>query len=170
MFRRTTAALLVTSMLGFSQLGCLGQGALGGKVLKFNLGVTENKWGRWLVFLLLNIIPVYPIAGLIDLVIINSIEFHTGTNPITDKPRLAIREGQEEIIAPDGSRAASTLNEDGSVTIEMTDAEGAGYTVHLVPVPGGIEARDGDGTYLGSVDANGQLHTANGTVPLIPGS
>ena len=35
------------------------------------------------VFLLLYIIPVYPIAGVIDLLIVNSIEFHSGTNPLS---------------------------------------------------------------------------------------
>ena len=170
MFRRTTAVLLVTAMLGLSQVGCIGRGALGGKVMKFNLSVTENKWGRWVVFLVLNVIPVYSIAGLIDLIIINSIEFHSGTNPISDQPRLAVREGHEEIVATDGTRAASTMNEDGSVTIEITDTEGAKQRVRLVPVPGGIEARDAEGNYLGRVDGEGRLHTSTGAVELAPGT
>lgn len=169
-FHRSMLVLLLTSMLGAQQLACLGQGALGRRVLKFNLDVVENKWSRWLVFLALNVIPVYPIAGAIDLVIINSIEFHTGTNPLTGKPRLAVREGHEEVVAPDGSQAAPTLNADGSVTIEISTAERTGYTLQLVPVPGGVEARDGDGNYLGAVDVNGAVHTARGTVQIVPGS
>lgn len=170
MFRRTTAVLLMTSMLCLSQVSCLGRGALGKKVMQFNLSVTENKWGRWIVFLVLNVIPVYSFAGLIDLLIINSIEFHTGTNPISDEPRLAVREGHEEIVASDGTRAASTMNEDGSVTIEIIDTEGNEHSVRLVPVPGGVEARDDEGNYLGRVDGNGRLHTATGTVQIAPGS
>ena len=45
--------------------------------MKFNLGVTESKWGREAVY----IIPVYAFAALVDVLIINSIEFHSGENP-----------------------------------------------------------------------------------------
>jgi len=165
MFRRTTAAVLVASMLGLSQMGCIGQMATVGLVQKFNLKVTENRWGRWLVFLILYVIPVYEFAGLIDLVIVNSIEFHTGTNPITDKPRIAVREGHEEVVLADGSRARSRMNPDGSVTISMSDAAGHERVVRLVPVLGGVEALDGDDAVLGRVDADGSLHSQLGPLP-----
>ena len=134
-FHRSMLVLLLTSMLGVQQLACLGQGALGRRVLKFNLDVVENKWSRWLVFLALNVIPVYPIAGAIDLVIINSIEFHSGTNPLTGKPRLAVREGHDEVVAPDGSQAAPTLNADGSVTIGSAPRNEQGIRCSWCPFP-----------------------------------
>ena len=169
MLRRTTAALLLASLVGFTSIGCIGQMALAGKVMKFNLDAVENKWGRELLFLCLYIIPVYPIAGAIDLIFINSIEFHTGTNPLTDKPRIALREGSEEVVAPDGSRAASTLNEDGTVGLDITDASGGQHYLLLVPIPGGIEAHDRDGNVLGRVDGRGTLHTANGPLRIPQG-
>ncbi len=165
MFRRTTAALLCASMLGLSQVGCIGQMATSGKVMEFNLSVVENRWARWLVFLLLYIIPVYGIAGLIDLVIVNSIEFHTGENPITGKPRIAVRTGQEEVMMADGSRALSTENADGSVTIQMWDAQDNERVVRLVPVPGGIEAHDETGEMLGRVDSDGSMYSKWGPMP-----
>ena len=85
--KKSAAALLVASMLIASQTGCLGQMAVSGKVRAFNLEVAEGKWGREAVFLLLYIVPVYPLAGAIDLIIVNSIEFHTGTNPGTESGR-----------------------------------------------------------------------------------
>jgi hypothetical protein len=136
--------------------------ATAGVVRKFNLSVVENKWGRWVVFLALYVIPVYPLASAIDLVIVNSIEFHSGTNPLTDKPRIAVREGQQEQVGPDGSHAVSTMNEDGTVTIDVQDRTGQPHRYRLVPVPGGIEAHDGDGKVLGRVDANGVLHARQG--------
>ena len=40
-------------------------------------------WGNEVVFLLLNIIPVYGVcAGLVDALVLNSIEFWTGDNPM----------------------------------------------------------------------------------------
>ncbi|MBW2501136.1 MAG: DUF3332 family protein [Deltaproteobacteria bacterium] len=169
-FRRTIAAMLLGSMLLFSQSACIGQMATSGIVRNFNLSVVEGKWPRWVVFLILYIIPVYPIAGAIDLIIVNSIEFHTGTNPITDKPRIAVREGHEEQVASDGSHAVSVMNPDGSVTIDATDVMGDQHTVRLVPVPGGVEAHDAEGKLLGRLDMNGNLQSAEGATARTPRS
>lgn len=163
MFRRSTAVVLLASMLSFSQMGCIGQMALSGKVMEFNLKVAEGKWARELVFLVLYIIPVYEFAGMIDLLIINSIEFHSGTNPITDKPRIALREGAEEVVARDGSRAVASQRADGSVDIRAINAVGEEQRVRLVPVPGGIEVRDADGNVRGRVDGDGTRAQPAGT-------
>ena len=77
--KRSIAIVMLLALLSMGSFGCLGRGAMGGSVGKFNLEVVENKWARWGVFLLLG--PVYGVAGSIDLLIINSIEFHSGTNP-----------------------------------------------------------------------------------------
>ena len=171
MFRRSTAALVtVFAFASFSTTGCIGQMATAGTVLKWNLSVVESKWARWVVYLVLYIIPVYEIAGLIDLLIVNSIEFHTGTNPITDKPRIAVRESASEIVLADGSRGTSTLQADGSVVLDMTDAKGDKHVIVLVPVPGGIEARDSNGNVVGRVDGDGTIQSAQGVIAVAPQS
>ncbi len=74
----------IVAGLGMTSLtGCMGQMATTGLVTKFNLEVVDNRYGREGLFLLLS--PVYGIAGIADLLIINSIEFWTGTNPISGK-------------------------------------------------------------------------------------
>jgi hypothetical protein len=166
--RRFFAIALAACLLFTAQVGCIGQMATSGLVRKFNLDVVENKWGREAVFLLLHFIPAYPIAGAIDLIIVNSIEFHTGTNPITDKPRIALLEGHEEQVAPDGSRATSQLNEDGSVTIEAVDVEGDRHTLRLVPTAGAIEVRDGDDLLYGRVEASQVGDAVYATLPTPP--
>lgn len=168
MFRRSTAAILLASMISFSQLGCIGQMALVGKVTEFNLKIVENKWARELVFLIFYIIPVYEIAGAIDLLIVNSIEFHSGTNPITDKPRIALREGAEDVVTADGTRATATRRADGSIDIQVIDAAGEEHRVRLVPVPGGVEAHDADGNVVGRVDGDGTLHSETGSFLHLP--
>ena len=170
MIRRSTAAALLFSMLAFSQTGCIGQMGLSGEVMKFNLNVVEDKWARELVFLVMYIVPVYPIAGAIDLIIINSLEFHTGTNPITDKPRIALREGAEDVVAPDGTRAVASELVDGRIEITTTDEAGNTYRMQLVPVPGGVEAHDIDGKILGRVPGDGILHVENGQTLQLPQS
>lgn len=51
----------------------------------WNRSVTDNKWINELIYLGLNIIPVYGIFHLGDIIIFNSVEFWTGENPIEAK-------------------------------------------------------------------------------------
>jgi hypothetical protein len=80
--------------MGVIQTGCFGSFALTKKVYEFNDGL-ENKWLKSIAFWGLNIIPVYGFAGFVDVVILNLVEFWTGSNP------LAMQEGEveEQIIA-----------------------------------------------------------------------
>jgi hypothetical protein len=69
-----SAALLAT--------GCFGSFKLTDLVYSWNGSVSDNKWVRWLVFLVMVIVPVYGIVLLVDAVVLNSIEFWTGDNPV----------------------------------------------------------------------------------------
>jgi len=67
--------------------GCFGSYGATTALWKFNDGATGNKWLNWLIFLGLNIVPVYPLFLLGDLLIFNTIEFFTGSNPIGSASR-----------------------------------------------------------------------------------
>lgn len=71
------------------QTGCYGSFKLVNKVYEWN-GSIEDKFVRSLVFVALCIIPVYGMAGSIDAVILNAIEFWSGSNP------LSMKKGQVE--------------------------------------------------------------------------
>ena len=87
---KSIIALLLALGLGLSgTTGCIGGNAVTGKVREFNLRVAKGKWPREAVFLLLTIIPVYGFAALADIFVINGIEFLTGKNPVSGKPRIA---------------------------------------------------------------------------------
>jgi hypothetical protein len=62
--------------------GCFGSFGATTALWKFNKGVSDNKWLQWLVFLGLSILPVYELFVLGDVIVINTIEFYTGKNPI----------------------------------------------------------------------------------------
>lgn len=82
--KRKTLVIAMAVGLGVSSLtGCMGQMATIGLVTKFNLEVVDNRYGREGLFLLLS--PVYGIASIVDLFIVNAVEFWTGTNPISGK-------------------------------------------------------------------------------------
>lgn len=81
-FRRTVVLTLSTAaVLGSS--ACFGSFNLTRKLYGFNKDVSKDKFVRELVFLGLNIVPIYGVAGFIDAVVANTVEFWTGENPIT---------------------------------------------------------------------------------------
>ncbi|MCB1324150.1 MAG: DUF3332 family protein [Spirochaetales bacterium] len=80
MKRMIAASLIaVTGYIGLAQCH-------GGFVLtrKFDGFVSSigNKWIRWIVFLVAAILQLYSLTILADVVVLNSIEFWTGSNPV----------------------------------------------------------------------------------------
>ena len=84
MIRKLTACLL----LAVSLTGCMGRNGLVKKALKWNLTTTEHRWGREGIFVGMFVIPVYPLFMLADILVLNSIEFWSGKNPINGKSPL----------------------------------------------------------------------------------
>jgi hypothetical protein len=128
--------------------------ALSGKVREFNLGVSPDPWPREAVFLLLHFIPVYSFAGMIDLVAINSVEFWTGTNPLSGKAAqvTVARAGDtHREVSPDGTVAISTVREDGSIDIEITAPDGTTTFVNVQNTGDNLVARDAAGDELARV-------------------
>jgi hypothetical protein len=81
-FRRAVVfTLSAAAVLGTS--GCFGSFNLTRKLYGFNKDVSKEKFVRELVFLGLNIVPIYGVAGFIDVVVANTVEFWTGENPIS---------------------------------------------------------------------------------------
>lgn len=74
------AATLASSLL-FSS--CIGSFALSNKLLDWNRNI-DSKFVNELVFIAFWIVPVYEIAALADVLVINSIEFWSGDNPVAD--------------------------------------------------------------------------------------
>lgn len=71
--------------LAFSVLfsSCIGSFGLFNKLLDWNRNI-DSKFINELVFLAFCIVPVYEIAYLADIVVLNTIEFWTGENPVAD--------------------------------------------------------------------------------------
>ncbi|MBM4399013.1 MAG: DUF3332 family protein, partial [Candidatus Cloacimonetes bacterium] len=88
-FTRIVAALVIMAML-VNLVGCYGNFALTRKVYNWN-GSLGNKWLNTVVMWILMWLPVYNAAGFIDLVILNTVEFWTGSNP------LAMEDGVQNI-------------------------------------------------------------------------
>jgi len=74
-----SAAAVLSGSILFSS--CIGSFALSSKVLAWNKTI-DNKFVNEVVFFALTIVPVYPVCLVADVLVINSIEFWSGENPV----------------------------------------------------------------------------------------
>ena len=74
-------ATTVASSILFSS--CIGSFGLTNKLLTWNRSI-DSKFVNELVFIAFWIVPVYEISALADVLVINSIEFWSGSNPVSD--------------------------------------------------------------------------------------
>ena len=85
---------------------------------KWNLKVVKNRWGREGMFLLLT--PVAGLTTMIDLLVINSIEFWTGTNPYTKKSPAVVDMAAADLgQAGVKNVATAKIRFDGKDTVKM---------------------------------------------------
>lgn len=77
-----TVAVILTVAASLTFSSCIGSFALTNKVLSWNKQVG-SKFVNELVFIGLWILPVYELSAMADVLVINSIEFWSGSNPVT---------------------------------------------------------------------------------------
>jgi hypothetical protein len=92
--KKTILKLMVLVVFATSLQGCYGKFALTRKLYAAN-GEVGNKYLRSGATWVLLILPVYAIAGLADFVVLNTVEFWSGTNPVA--------EGEKTIQYVDGA-------------------------------------------------------------------
>src|SRR4030065_1752434 len=83
---KVVALVLVVSVGVVFSAGCFGKFQLTRKVYDINQSV-EDKYLRSAVTWLLVIIPVYGLAGFLDFILFNVIEFWSGEDPIVSGPQ-----------------------------------------------------------------------------------
>ncbi len=104
--------LTLSSSIFFSS--CVGSFALFNRVSSWNQSVS-SKFVNELVFIALNIIPVYGVCYLADALVINSIEFWSGSNPIANAGSVKTVKGEN------GNYMVETLENGYSITKEGDD-------------------------------------------------
>lgn len=93
-------AALCGSMLFTS---CIGSFQLTNKLLSWNKTIG-NKFVNELVFIAFWILPVYEVSGLADFLVLNSIEFWSGSSPLAyGKYRLDGQNGERYIVECDAT-------------------------------------------------------------------
>lgn len=106
------ASIAMASLLLFSS--CLGSFTLFNKYSSWNQRATKNKFLNEVIFILTS--PVYVIAGVADVLLFNTIEFWSGSNP------LASNVGKtKKVMGEDGRYYAVKTLKDG---YEITKPDG----------------------------------------------
>lgn len=96
------AACLMASTVAFSS--CIGSFGLFNKVLDWNKGIS-NKFVNEVVFILIS--PAYAVCGMVDLLVLNTVEFWSGSNPVAKVGHV------ENVWGSDGRQYAVKTLKDG---------------------------------------------------------
>lgn len=83
---KKSIAIFMTLTALSSITGCMGRNAMTKSVQDWNLETADSRWGREGLFILT--FPVTYVTNFLDLFVINSIEFWSGKNPISDQGAL----------------------------------------------------------------------------------
>ena len=115
MKKKTLSVALIMALAGSMMLSsCIGNFSLTKKVFDWNQNVGD-KFVNELVFIAFCIVPVYEIAAFIDAVVINSIEFWSGTNPVAQSTKVIDGENGRYLVECDGKGYTIKSETDGSI-------------------------------------------------------
>lgn len=112
--KRSVFTLAVALTLSGSVMftSCIGSFGLSNKVLSWNQSLG-NKFVNEIVFLAFWIIPVYEITMFADVIVLNSIEFWTGSNPVSASVK--------EIKGKNGNYTVETTEDGYNISNEKGD-------------------------------------------------
>lgn len=167
---KKTTLVIMSALLVFTSTlqSCFGSFNLTKKVYKFNKEVG-NKWLQELVFIVFCILPVYNIAGFVDVFILNLIEFWTGSNP------MSMNEGDIEIqyqkgIDGNNYKLTATKNK---LQILQLDGAAKGKEIAFVYNPDNTSwsiEKDGVATVISKINYNDKGIAENYTIYNADGS
>ena len=141
--KKSIAALVCAGMITLT--GCYGSNALFEKIHKWN-GTLGNKWLNSIVHFFLMVIPVYPISlCFIDGLILNTVEFWTGYNPLAAGDSYFEQDAQ-------GNSIAAVKNADGTMSVEVTTAAGEKANLMLQRDENVVRALDAEGNLVAQYD------------------
>ncbi|WP_299688262.1 DUF3332 domain-containing protein [uncultured Vibrio sp.] len=151
--KKTMKNIVALTVVSAALSGCVGSNAVTGKLMEANIKAVDNRYARGGLNMLLA--PAYGITIAVDYVVFNSLEFWTGSNPLTGAPHIFdtdadtyfdINHKLDESLteAPVGPLTQNRIIERGDMfqvdenTVQMEITYQTGETATLVGV------RDGD--------------------------
>jgi hypothetical protein len=137
--KKGIVTLLCAGMIVLS--GCYGKNACFNKLHDWN-GTLGDKWINSIVHFFLFWLPVYGIClFLVDGLVLNTIEFWTGSNPLASGDSYFEKDAQ-------GNSIAAVKNADGSMSVEVTTAKGEKANLTLQRDENVVRALDNEGNVV----------------------
>ena len=111
---KKSKTFLVCAMLSGSVLfsSCIGSFGLWNSLKDWNQGVS-NKFVNELIFLAFHIVPVYEISALADVLVLNSIEFWSGSNPVADAGTVKTINGKDGVYSVETKKDGYQIQKEG---------------------------------------------------------
>lgn len=123
MKRLTTLAIVCVIMASLSLQSCIGSFALFNKLKAWNEQI-DSKFVNELVFLGFWIIPVYEVSFLADILVLNSIEFWSGSSPVSKgKTYIDGADGRYLVDCDGKGYTIKSLNDGSTVRLNFHDDE-----------------------------------------------
>jgi len=135
MKKRLIALFLAVAMLVMT--GCYGSNALFNKVHKWN-GTLGDKWVNSCVHFVFLVLNVYSITMFVDILVLNTVEFWTGSNPLASGDTYYEKDAQ-------GNQVMAVKNQDGTLDVQVIDAQGNKADLKLQRDADVIRALDNQG-------------------------
>jgi len=112
--KKKSLTLLVAATLASSVLfsSCIGSFGLSNKLLDWNRNI-DSKFVNELVFVAFWIVPVYEISALADILVLNSIEFWSGSNPVADAGTVKTIETKDGTYAIETQKDGYHIQKEG---------------------------------------------------------
>ena len=137
--KKGIVTLLCAGMIVLS--GCYGKNACFNKLHDWN-GTLGNKWLNSIVHFFLMWFPVYGIClFLVDGLVLNTVEFWTGSNPLASGDSYFEKDAE-------GNSIAAVKNADGSMSVELTTAKGEKANLTLQRDENVVRALDNEGNVV----------------------
>ena len=99
--RKTILTAALAALLCSSLTSCMGKFALTRNLYAWNEQVS-NKFVNEILFVAFWILPVYEVCGVADLLVLNSIEFWSGDNPLSASTKVIETEHGRYLVECDG--------------------------------------------------------------------
>ena len=140
--KKGIATLIAAGLITLT--GCYGSNACFEKLHKWN-GTFGNKWLSSIIHFGMHVIPVYGFAYFIDFLVLNTVEFWTGSNPLASGDSYFEQDAQ-------GNSVAAVKNADGSLSVELTSAKGEKANLTLQRDENVVRALDAEGNLVAQYD------------------
>ncbi|MDE5812461.1 MAG: DUF3332 domain-containing protein [Muribaculaceae bacterium] len=108
------AGLILTLGVSILSTSCIGSFALTNKLMTWNKGVS-NKFVNELIFFAFWVLPVYEVTALADVIVLNSIEFWSGENPVAAGTKVIEGNDGRYLVEADETGYTITSENDGSI-------------------------------------------------------